>query len=81
MSVSTLEHRKVTGSMLKVRETAATGGGEQQGVSLVIQGGGTCSTAVCSGVLGDIIHNNEDDGEHPCGVPTKNHGEAGNAED
>ena len=81
MSVSTLEHRQVMGSMSQVRETADTGGGEKQGVGLVLQGGDTGSPSVCSGVLGYVIHDNEDDGVHPCGVPTKNHGEAGNVED
>ena len=53
------------------------GGGRQPGISPVIQGGDTGSTTVRVRVVVYVRQNDEGDGGNPRGVPSSDHGEAG----
>ena len=65
--------------MSQVGKNAAMGGGEQQGISPVIQGSDTGGPAVRIGVLGAVGCYDEGSGGHLCGIPPSDHGEAGEA--
>ena len=58
------------GVMSPVGKDAATGGGGQTVVRLVLQGSDSGDPAVCIRVLGDVGSDDKDGGEKPCGITT-----------
>ena len=68
-----MEHRQGPGGIENVVEAAATGGGGQPSIGLVLQDGEIGSPTVQVVVMVDGRHDDEDGGEKPHGVTLSDH--------